>query len=79
MTRSASRPMQAPIPSVTTLQDIMYTVTGLEDAGKTIQRGPNKGKNKYWNTLENTLIPGWRDLERRKNMDTEDAVFKIFE
>lgn len=71
--------MNSPFGGLQTASSLMYIVGGLGDIDETIQSGPYKGWNKYLRNFTKYTLPFFKDFEQMQKMDTDDAIFKVFD
>ena len=78
---SALTIFQSPMAGIDTLNSLLYVYYGLTngDLFEEVQSGPHKGENRYWRNVKKNVLPFYKDWESLQNMDTDDAIFKIFE
>lgn len=72
---------QSPMAGIDTFNSLLYTYYGLAngDLFKEIKSGPHKGENRYWRNIKKNVLPFFKDWEKLQNLDSDDAIFKIFE
>jgi hypothetical protein len=72
---------QSPMAGIDTFNSLLYTYYGLANGDflKEIKSGPHKGENKYWRNVKKNVLPFYKDWEKLQNLDSDDAIFKIFE
>lgn len=73
--------LQSPMASVPTMSALMYAFYGLfnGDLFDEIKSGDHKGENRYWRNIKKYDLPFFKDIEQMQKMDTDDAIFKVFE
>lgn len=73
--------MNSPFASISTMNSILYLVTGIlnGDIAKTIQSGDHKGENRYIRNVQKYVLPFYKDIERMQTLDKDDTLFKVFE
>ena len=73
--------MQSPMASVNTMSSLLYMFYGLTqgDVFEEIKSGDHKGENKYWRNVVKYDLPFFKDIEQMQKMDTDDAIFKVFD
>ena len=67
--------------SVNTMSSLLYVFYGLGngDLLEEVKSGPHKGENKYWRNVKKYDLPFFKDWEQMQKMDTDDAIFKVFD
>lgn len=73
--------LQSPMASVPTMTALLYVFYGLfnGDLSDDIKSGDHKGENRYWRNIKKYDLPFFKDIEQMQKMDTDDAIFKVFE
>lgn len=73
--------IQSPMSSVQMMSSMMYVLYGLTngDLTKEIQSGDHKGEIKYWRNVKKYVLPFYKDIERLRTLDNDEAIFKVFE
>lgn len=73
--------LQSPMASVPTMTALLYAFYGLfnGDLFDDIKSGDHKGENRYWRNIKKYDLPFFKDIEQMQKMDTDDAIFKVFE
>ena len=73
--------MNAPMASINTMNSLLYMFYGLTngDLFEEIQSGDHAGENKYLRNVIKYDLPFFKDWEQMQNMDTDDAIFTIFD
>lgn len=81
MLKSMLTLLQSPIAAVSVMNSFLYLFFGLDDliTLKKIKTGRHAGELKYFYTIKKNLLPFYKDWEQLQNMDTDDAVFQIFD
>jgi hypothetical protein len=73
--------LQSPMASVNMMSSLLYMFYGLTqgDVFEEIKSGDHKGENKYWRNVVKYDLPFFKDIEQIQKMDTDDAIFKVFD
>lgn len=73
--------MNSPFSSVSTMSSLLYLIFGITngDITETIQSGDHKGENRYIRNVQKYTLPFYKDIEQMQKMDTDDAIFKVFD
>jgi hypothetical protein len=73
--------LQSPMAGVSVCNSLLYCFYGLTNGDITteLKSGPHKGENKYVRNVMKNALPFFKDWEQLQNMDTEDAIFKVFD
>lgn len=73
--------IQSPMASIPTMTSLLYAFYGLfnGDLFDEIKSGDHKGENRYWRNIKKYDLPFFKDIEQMQKMDTDDAIFKVFE
>lgn len=73
--------MNSPFGGLQTITSFLYIFYGLSngDLFEDIQSGKHKGENRYFRNLQKYVLPFYKDMEQMQNMDTDDAIFKVFD
>lgn len=71
--------LNSPVASVKTVNGFLYPITGLGEIDEYYQRGPNKGKNKYWTKFKKQTLPFYGQIDQLMKMGDEDYIFNVFD
>lgn len=71
--------LQSPMAGISTANSLFYVFMGIDDITEEIKSGPHKGENKYWRNVKKNVLPFFKDWEQMQEMDTSDAIFKVFD
>lgn len=73
--------INSPMASLNTMNSLLYLFYGLTngDLFETIKSGDHKGENRYWRNLVKYDLPFFKDWEQMQNLDSDEAIFKVFE
>lgn len=73
--------LQSPMAAVNMMSSLLYVIYGITngDIAETIKSGDHKGENKYLRNIIKYDLPFFKDFEQMQKMDTDEAVFKVFE
>lgn len=71
--------LNSPVASVKTINGFLYPITGIGEITQEYQRGPNKGKNKYWTKFKKQTLPFYGQIDQLIRMGDEDYIFNVFD
>lgn len=75
----AKKTINSPIPLITTINGLMYPITGIGDVTDTIEKGRYEGWNRYARNVLWYTVPFYKQVDQLIHMDEEDALFTIFD
>lgn len=73
--------MNSPMAGLNTVNSLLYLIYGVMNGDflEEIKSGDHKGENRYLRNVLKTLVPGVKDIEQMQKLDSDDAIFKVFE
>lgn len=72
--------LQSPMAGVSMLNSFLYLFYGITqgDIFKEVDRGKNKGDNKYWYNVRKRVLPFFKDYYELRDIGTRDDIFAAF-
>lgn len=72
--------LQSPMAGVSMLNNLLYIIYGLTngDVTKKVDRGKNKGENKYLYNVKKKALPFFKDYYELRDLGTRDDIFAAF-